>query len=74
MERLENRLICGFFALWELSVEFDEEIVGSLGAELEHKFITEFKNSLEKNYLLRIEEMGVNLHMIQLRQELLKKT
>jgi len=51
-----------------------EEIVGSLGVELEHKFITEFKNSLEKNCLLRIEELGVNLHMIQLRQDLLRKT
>ena len=51
-----------------------EEIISSLGAELEHKFITEFKNSLEKNCLLRIEEMGVNLHMIQLRQDLLRKT
>ncbi len=51
-----------------------EEIIDSLGEKLEQKFINEFKNSLEKNCLLRIEEMGVNLHMIQLRHELLGKT
>jgi len=51
-----------------------EEIIDSLGEELGQKFINEFKNSLEKNCLLRIEEIGVNLHMIQLRHELLGKT
>ncbi|MCK5458925.1 MAG: hypothetical protein KAI20_03470 [Thermoplasmatales archaeon] len=51
-----------------------EEIIDSLGAELGQKFINKFKDSLEKNCLLQIEEMGVNLHMIQLRQELLRKT
>jgi len=51
-----------------------EEIIDSLGEELGRKFINEFKNSLEKNCLLRIEEMGVNLHMIQLRHEMLGKT
>ncbi len=51
-----------------------EEIIGSLGEELGQKFINEFKNSLGKNCLLRIEEIGVNLHMIQLRHELLGKT
>jgi len=51
-----------------------EEIIDYLGGELGQKFINEFKNSLEKNCLLRIEEMGVNLHMIQLRHELLGKT
>jgi hypothetical protein len=51
-----------------------EEIIDSLGGKLGQKFINEFKNSLEKNCLLRIEEMGVNLHMIQLRHELLGKT
>jgi len=51
-----------------------EEIIDSLGGKLGQKFINEFKNSLEKNCLLRIEEMGVNLHMIQLRHEMLGKT
>ena len=51
-----------------------EEIIDSLGGKLGQKFINEFKNSLEKNCLLQIEEMGVNLHMIQLRHELLGKT
>ena len=50
-----------------------EEIAISLGEELGEKFIEKFKNSLEKSYLLRIEEMGVNLHLIQLRQEYLVK-
>jgi len=51
-----------------------EEIIDSLGGKLGQKFINEFKNSLEKNCLLQIEEMGVNLHMIQLRHDLLGKT
>jgi hypothetical protein len=51
-----------------------EEIIDSLDEKLGQKFINEFKNSLEKNCLLRIEEMGVNLHMIQLRHEMLGKT
>ena len=32
-----------------------------------------FTNSLGNDYLLRIEEMGVNLHMLQLRQDLFGK-
>jgi len=49
------------------------DIIDSIGEELGGRFITEFKNSLEKNCLLQIEEMGVNLHMVQLRQEILGK-
>jgi uncharacterized protein YneF (UPF0154 family) len=48
-------------------------IVDSLGEKQGDQFIHEFKNSLEKRYLSRIEEMGVNLHMIELHQELLTR-
>ena len=50
-----------------------EEIVRSIGDELEEIFINEFKKSLEKNCLSRIEEIGVNLHMIELRRDLLRR-
>jgi hypothetical protein len=48
-------------------------IVNSLGEKQGDQFIHEFKSSLEKRYLSRIEEMGVNLHIIELHQELLTK-
>jgi hypothetical protein len=48
-------------------------IVNSLGKKQGDQFIHEFKSSLEKRYLSRIEEMGVNLHIIELHQELLTK-
>ncbi len=51
-----------------------EEIIDSLGEDMGKRFINEFKNCLEKSCLSQIEEMGVNLHMLQLRQELLRKT
>lgn len=51
-----------------------EEIIDSLGEDLRQRFINEFKNCLEKNCLSQIEEMGINLHMLQLRQDLLRKT
>lgn len=51
-----------------------EEIIDALGKELGDHFINEFKNSLDRNYLLKIENMGINLHMIQLRQDFLGKT
>jgi hypothetical protein len=47
-----------------------EEIVMSLGEKSGEEFIQTFKNSLEKKYLSRIEELGVNLHMIELHHEL----
>jgi hypothetical protein len=47
-----------------------EEICHCLGATLRKQFIDEFKSALDPNFLKRIEEMGINLHMIQLKQEL----
>jgi hypothetical protein len=46
------------------------DIVRTLGEKSGDEFIQTFKNSLEKKYLSRIEELGVNLHMIELHQEL----
>lgn len=51
-----------------------EAIVDSLGEKLGNQFIQEFKNSLEKKYLSRIEAIGVNLHMIELHQEMRAQT
>jgi len=48
-----------------------ENIVVSLGDEAGQYFIERFSQRLGKIYLMRIEEMGVNLHMIQLKQNLL---
>jgi len=47
-----------------------EDIIGSLGEEAGSQFITKFKKRLGKAYLLRIEEIGVNLHLIELKQNL----
>jgi hypothetical protein len=46
-----------------------EEIVDSLGEKPADQFIQDFKNSLEKKYLSKIEDIGVNLHMIELHHE-----
>jgi len=51
-----------------------EEVIASLGEDLRRYFVEEFKNSLDKNSLVRIEKMGINLHIIQMRQEMLGKT
>ncbi len=48
-----------------------EDIISSLGEEAGTKFINKFKNRLSRAYLLKIEEMGVNLHLIELKQNLL---
>ncbi len=48
-----------------------ERVTMALGEEAGRTFIDRFKENLGKTYLLRIEEMGVNLHMIQLKQNLL---
>jgi hypothetical protein len=48
-----------------------EKIAISFGEETGRHFIDKFKDNLNKTCLRRIEEMGVNLHMIQLRQNLL---
>ena len=47
-----------------------DKIVKSLGEEAGKYFIDKIKDQLGKAYVLRIEEMGVNLHMIELRQSL----
>ena len=46
------------------------EIVDSLGEDAGDQFIQEFKSSLDKKYLSKIEGIGVNLHMIELHHEL----
>ena len=48
-----------------------ERVTMALGEEAGRNFVDRFKEHLGKTYLLRIEEMGVNLHMIQLKQNLL---
>jgi hypothetical protein len=47
-----------------------DRIVKSLGQDAGKYFIDKLKDELGKAYVLRIEEMGVNLHMIELRQSL----
>lgn len=47
-----------------------ESISASMGEEPGRTFIERFKRNLGKAYLLRIEELGVNLHMIELRATL----
>ena len=48
-----------------------ERIVGSLGEDAGRFFIDRLKGQLGKAYVLRIEEMGVNLHLIELRKNLI---
>ena len=48
-----------------------EQISTSLGEEAGKHFIEKFKNYLGRAYVLRIEEIGVNLHMIELRNTLM---
>lgn len=48
-----------------------EDLSVSLGEEAGRHFIENFKKHLGKAYLLRIEELGVNLHMIELKRNLL---
>jgi len=47
-----------------------QNIVTELGEVAGEHFIDRFKSCLGKAYVLRIEEMGVNLHIIDLRQNL----
>jgi hypothetical protein len=49
-----------------------ESIIRSLG-KISDEFIQEYKNSLDKKYLLKIEEMGVNFHMIELHEAMSTK-
>jgi len=48
-----------------------EKLILTLGEEAGEHFIDRFKERLGKAYLLRIEEIGVNLHMVELRRNLL---
>jgi hypothetical protein len=48
-------------------------IIESLGEQIRDEFIQQFKNSLDKKYLSRIEEMGVNFHMIELHEAMLNR-
>ena len=46
-----------------------EDISVTMGEEAGRNFLDKFKDRLGKAYILRIEEMGVNLYMIELRQK-----
>ena len=46
----------------------------SLGENAKDQFIQNFKETLEKKYLSKIEELGVNFHMIELHQAVLTKS
>jgi len=48
-----------------------ERLILTLGEGAGEHFIERFKERLGKAYLLRIEEIGVNLHMVELRRNLL---
>jgi len=48
-----------------------EKLILTLGEEAGEHFLEKFKNHLGKAYLLRIEEMDVNLHMVQLGRDVL---
>ena len=47
-----------------------EDLTISLGEEAGENFIEIFKKRLGKAYVLRIEEMGVNLHLMELKRNL----
>lgn len=48
-----------------------ENLLSSLGDAAGQHFVERFKKELGKAYVLRIEEMGVNLHMIELKKDLI---
>jgi len=48
-----------------------EDIAGSLGKNAGLVYIQKFRRRLGKAYILRIEKLGVNLHMLELKQSLL---
>ena len=47
-----------------------EDIIGSLGEEAGSEFVNKFKKRVGKAHLMRIEEIGVNLHLMELKQNL----
>jgi len=50
-----------------------QEIYNSLGDTVSYSFITKFKNYFNSDYLFKLEEMGVNLEIIQLKKDLVVK-
>ena len=48
-----------------------EKLILNLDEETGEQFLDKFKDHLGKAYLLRIEEMGINLHMVESKQNLL---
>ena len=48
-----------------------EKVSTSLGEEAGRNFLNRLKQRMGKAYILRMEEIGVNLHMIELRRNLL---
>jgi hypothetical protein len=52
---------------------FLEGITEAGGEKINQGFIQEFKDSLDKKYFVKLEEMGVNLHMIELHKEMSTK-
>ena len=48
-----------------------ETLIKSLGDEAGKKFLEKFRKRLGKAYILRVEEIGLNLHMLELRQNLI---
>jgi len=54
--------------------ELLESIIENLEKDLREEFIQQFKKSLDKKYLSRIEELGVNFHLIELHHALLDHT
>jgi hypothetical protein len=47
-----------------------EDIINSLGEEAGSEFVKKFKTRVGKAHLMRIEEIGVNLHLMELKQNL----
>ena len=48
-----------------------ESVIIALGESAGKEFLEKFKNQLGKAFLLRMEKMGVNLHIIQIKQHML---
>jgi hypothetical protein len=53
---------------------FLESIIESLGEKTGNEFLQEFKSVIDKKYLNKMEEIGVNFHMIELHETMLNKT
>ena len=50
-----------------------ETISQTLGENINNEFIQNFKNSLDKKYLMKLEDIGVNFHMIELHESMMIK-